>query len=263
MTSIVEAALAAGQSPESMPRQNPHIMIATPCHSGKVDVNYSVSLALAGGHLSKHGVNYTLDYNVGMSIDGARSEMATTFWRNKEWTHLLFIDDDMGFAADLPYRMLIENVGLVAVPYRRKQRVPKYNIRHPLRIKYMPDRPYMIAVESIATGMMMIRRDVIEKLALTVPEYRYNDLGETGKLFFRHDLVDDEMVGGLTYMGEDYHFCKLVREAGFDIWAYVDENVAHMGTYAYDGPYSDFCERDVGKKYSNDRPKLPMRLLIR
>lgn len=263
MQSLAEAAMEAGQPVDTMPNERPHILICTPCHSGKVDVNYSVSLALAGGHLSKNGVNYTLDYNVGMTVDGARSEMATRFWKGKEYTHMLFIDDDMAFSADLPYRMLIENVGLVAVPYRRKQRVPKYNIRHPLRVKYMPDRPYMMAVENIATGMMMIRRDLIEKLAPTTPDYLYNDQGEGGKLFFRHDLVDDEMVGGVAYMGEDYFFCKKAREAGFDVWAYVDENVAHIGNYAYDGAYSDFCERDTGKKYSTDRPKLPMRMLLR
>ena len=264
MTSLLEAASQAGQPQSTLPQKPPHIMVCTPCHSGKVDLNYHISMALMGGHLAQHGVNYTLDYNVGMSIDWARSQMATTFLEKmKECTHLLFIDDDMAFSADLPYRLLQENVDIVSVPYRRKQRDIKYNIRHGVRVKTMPDRPYMIAVESIATGMMMIRRNVFEKLALTTPRFLYNDQGEDGLLFFRHQLVDDEMVGGVSYMGEDYFFCRSAREAGFDIWAYVDEEIAHIGSYAFDGNYKTFAEKGTKDKFDYPGEKIPMRVLIK
>lgn len=264
MTSLLEAARMGGQSSSTLPPPLPHIMIGTPCHSGKVDLNYHISLALAGGHLAKNGVTHTLNYNVGMSIDGARSEMATTFLRDMpECTHLLFIDDDMAFSADLPYRLLVENVDIVSVPYRRKQSEVKYNMRHGVRCKTIPDRPYMVAVENIATGMMMIRRNVFEKLADKVPEYRYNDQGEGGLLFFRHQLVEDEMVGGQAYMGEDYYFCKLARENGFDIWAYVDEEMAHIGNYAYRGNYREYAEKGTKDKFDYPGEKIPMRVLIK
>lgn len=264
MTSLIDIAKQAGQPSDSLPPQNPHIMICTPCHSGRVDINYHVSLALAGGYLAQHGVNYTLDYNVGMSVDWARSQMATTFLdQMPECTHLLFIDDDMAFSADLPYRMLQENVDIVAVPYRRKQKDVKYNIRHGVRVKTIPGRPYMIGVESIATGMMMIRRNVFEKLAKTVPEFLYNDQGEKGRLFFRHELVQDEIVGGVSYMGEDYYFCRIAREAGFDVWAYVDEDIAHVGNYAYDGNYKTHAEKGTKDTFDYPGQKVPMRMLIK
>lgn len=264
MTSLLEAATQAGQPTDTLPQQNPHIMICTPCHSGKVDLNYHISMALAGGYLAQHGVNYTLDYNVGMNIDWARSQMATSFLHKvKECTHLLFVDDDMAFSADLPYRLLIENVDVVAVPYRRKIRDVKYNIRHGVRVKTIPNRPYMISVDSIATGMMLIRRNVFEKLENKVPEFLYDDKGEKGRLFFRHQLVDDEMVGGVSYMGEDYYFCKLAKDNGFDIWAYVDEQIAHMGVYAFDGNYREFAERGTKDRFNYEGTKVPMRILTR
>lgn len=262
MTELIEAAAAAGQPIATLPVKQPHIMICTPTHSGKVDINYHVSMALAGSHLSNHNVHYTLDYNVGMSIDWARSQMASMFLETN-CTHLLFVDDDMAFSADLPYRLLIENVDIVAVPYRRKQREVKYNIRHGVRVKTMPDRPYMAAVESIATGMMMIRRNVLETLKPKVPFFRYDDSGKGGYLFFHHTLVDDEMVGGVSYMGEDYSFCKLVRENGFDVWAYLDEQIAHIGNYSFDGKYSDYAEKGASQKFSTDRYKVPIRVLTK
>lgn len=262
MTSLFEAAVEAGQPVETITRQRPNLMIATPSHSGKVDINYHVSLLLAGADLAKKGVTYMMDYNVGMSIDWARSQMATTFLKS-DCTHLLFIDDDMAFSADLPYRLLCENVDIVAVPYRRKISKTLFNIRHGVYVKTIPGRPYMIGVDSIATGMMMIRRNVFEKLASKVPEFLYDENGEKGKLFFRHDLVDDEMVGGVSYMGEDYYFCKLAREAGFDIWAYADEDIVHVGQYGYSGKYSDHAEKGQSKRYSDDRPKAPVRVLLK
>jgi len=261
MTTLIEAAIEAGQPLSTLPQKAPHLMICTPCHSGMVDLNYHISLTLAGAYLSRNGVEYMLDYNVGMNIDWARSKMATAFLQS-DCTHLLFIDDDMAFAADLPFRLLCENVDIVAVPYRRKQRDVKYNIRHGVRVKTIPGRPYMIGVESIATGMMLIRRNVLERLEPKVPEFLYDHEGTKGRLFFRHQLVDDEMVGGVSYMGEDYYFCKIAKEAGFDIWAYCDEEIAHIGKYAFDGKYSDEAEKDGGLCH-DDRPKLPIRLMTR
>lgn len=262
MTSLFEAAADAGQPFETIPQQRPNLMIATPCHSGKLDINYHVSMILAGAHLAQNGVSYMTDYNVGMSIDWARSQMATTFLKSN-CTHLLFIDDDIAFAADLPYRMLCENVDIVAVPYRRKITKTIFNVRHGVRVKTIPGRPYMIGVDSIATGMMMIRRNVLEKLASKVPEFLYDENGQKGKLFFRHELVDDEMVGGVSYMGEDYYFCKLAKDNGFDIWAYCDEDIVHVGQYGYAGKYSDHAEKGQESRYTDDRPKLPVRILLK
>ena len=262
MTSLIDAAVEAGQPLGTLPHVKPNILICTPCHSGKVDLNYHISVTLMGANLSRAGVDYALDYNVGMTVDWARSRMASDFLKGP-YTHLLFIDDDMAFAADLPYRLLCENVDVVAVPYRRKTRDVLFNVRHGIRVKTMPDRPYMVGVESIATGMMMIRRNVFEKLAPTTPDFRYDDKGETGKLFFRHQLVDDEMVGGVSYMGEDYWFCKTARDAGFDVWAYVDEEIGHIGSYAYDGKYSDHAAQGMKDNFTNGRPRLSPRVILR
>lgn len=264
MTSLFQAAHEAGQPSSSLPAQKPHIFICTPCHSGKVDLNYHVSIMMMAGFLHHHGVDYTTDYNVGMSIDNARSEMATLFLRKfPECTHLLFIDDDISFAPDLPYRMLRENVDIVSVPYRRKQTKVLYNIRHGVRCKTLPGRPHMVAVENIATGMMMIRRNVFETLASKVPEYKHNNQGETGLLFFRHDIVEDEMVGGIAYMGEDYNFCRLARANGFDLWAFVDEELAHIGPYAYRGNYREEAEKGTTDTFNYPDPKLYLRLLLK
>ena len=103
---------------------------------------------------------------------------------------------------------------------------------------------------------------MIQTLEKKVPEFLYNDLGEKGRLFFRHELVDDEMVGGITYMGEDYWFCKQAREAGFDIWAYVDEDLAHIGNYAFRDNYRNHAEKDTKDSFAYPGAKVPIRILM-
>jgi len=261
MTSLLEAARNAGQPQPTLPAKRPHVLICTPCHSGKVDLNFHISVMYATNYLLQHGVNFTLDYNIGMNIDWARSQMATRFLENSEYTHLLFIDDDIAFAADLPFRMLCENLDVVAVPYRRKQRAVKFNIRHGVRVETIPGRPHLIGVDNIATGMMMIQKHVVEKLAPLVPEFLYTDRGDKGRLFFRHQLVEDDMVGGVSYMGEDYYFCKLVRDNGMKVWAYIDEELAHIGLYAFEGNYREYAEKDHPDSFRYTGPRQPLRLI--
>lgn len=261
MTSLIEAAARAKQPSATLPYRQPHVLICTPCHSGKVDLNYHITMMYVTNYFTKRGVNFTLDYNIGMSVDWARSQMATRCLNTHEYTHLLFVDDDMACAADLPFRMLTENLDVVAVPYRRKQRSVKYNIRHGVRVETIPGRPHLAGVESIATGLMLIKREVFEKLADKVPEFLYTDRGDKGRLFFRHEIVEDEMVGGVSYMGEDYYFCKLVRDNGMKVWAYVDERVAHIGIYAFDGNYIDDAGAEFQENFRFAGKREEMRIL--
>lgn len=262
---LLDAALAAGQPAGTLPEKAPHVLICTPCHSGKVDLNYHISMTMAMSHMAQHGIQYSTDYNVGMTVDNARSEMATLFLRKMpQCTHLLFIDDDLCFSPDLPYRLLRENVDIVGVPYRRKISTTLYNMRHGVRVKTIPGRPHMIVVDNIATGFLLIKRNVFERLAPKVVEYRYNDKGETGLLFFRHEVVEDEMIGGTAYMGEDYNFCRLAKENGIDTWAYVDEDIAHIGNYPYRGNYKEFAEKGGYEgKFDCPDPHIPLRLLFK
>lgn len=264
MTTLIDAAIAAGQPLTSLPQRKPKVFICTPNHSGRVAIDYHISMCQAMVLLHKHGVDYMLDYNVGSSIDYARSNMASMLLKETDCTHLLFIDDDMCFAPDLPVRLLMENVDIVAVPYRRKMREIQYNLRHDVRVKKIAGRPYMATVENIATGMMLIRRNVFEYLAPRVPEVLKDNKGDKMWLFFRHDLVtNDKYINGPAYMSEDYMFCQLVRQHGFDVWGYLDEPLAHIGPYAYESNYAAYIARDSDEPLTDGRQRQPLRTLLK
>ena len=87
------------------------------------------------------------------------------------------------------------------------------------------------------TGFMLIKREVFEKLKDTVPVYR-NDVKDLGNQlgfeevyeFFACSIDETHRL-----LSEDYHFCRITRDAGMKVWAAPWVNLTHFGTYAFEG----------------------------
>lgn len=212
-------------------------------------------------YLGENRIQHMFNYAVNTGVDAARSKHATEFLKTN-CTHLMMIDDDMAWAPDLVHRLIQENLDIVGVPYRRKVVEPvSFTARHEFGLKYKVDRPYLVEVEGLGCGMTLVKREVIEALAKTAPQIRYNKGGEPISMIFRHEFVEDEYLDTKTYMSEDYKFCRDAREAGFSVWAYVDEEVAHMGQVAFRGKYAEMLERGTEVKLRNDHVKQSVRLV--
>ncbi len=83
------------------------LMIGTPCYSGMVTVNYMRSLIQMIGFLEQKGVKTGLLTPCQESlITRARNLIANEFLRQKSYSHLLFIDADIGFPPELPWKYL-------------------------------------------------------------------------------------------------------------------------------------------------------------
>jgi len=241
--------------------QMPHVMICTPCKDGKVDLHYSSSLVPTCQILTHAGIKYQMSFVSTSSIDNARSILATMFLKSP-CTHLLFIDDDMCWAPDLPLRMLNENVDIVGVPYRKKKNAPEFTVKHAEVLPSLEGRPWMILFEALGMGMTLIHRRVFEGLEKDVPLYHpyATSLNDPARLFFRHDLITDK-DGSVHYESEDFHFCRMAREKGFEIFAYADENVPHIGRTAFQGVYSDVIGAGIAHGFRGTQDKLKANLL--
>src|SRR5262245_12475182 len=81
------------------------ILIGTPSYNGSVTLNYMRSV------LARRDVCQTAGVGTGFQplayeslITRARNYIANEFLRQKEFTHLLFVDADLGFPADAALR---------------------------------------------------------------------------------------------------------------------------------------------------------------
>jgi hypothetical protein len=89
------------------------------------------------------------------------------------------------------------------------------------------------------TGMMLIKREVFEKLGDVVPVYVNDvvDLSNTNKPreeikeFFATSIEPE--TGRL--LSEDYHFCYIWRKLGGKIHAAPWMKLGHVGTYIFEG----------------------------
>ena len=88
------------------------------------------------------------------------------------------------------------------------------------------------------TGFMLIKREVYEGLVGKLPTYLNNVMdiqnpqnGERINEFFATCIEEES---GLL-LSEDYYFCKKARENGFKVWAAPWVDLAHVGTYAFEG----------------------------
>jgi hypothetical protein len=98
-----------------------------------------------------------------------------------------------------------------------------------------------------ATGFMLIKRQVFEKMAKAYPELKFksdqplNDPHD--KTFDYHDNSNwnyaffDTTIEPETkrYLSEDYAFCRLWQKIGGTVYADITSGLTHYGTYAFKG----------------------------
>ena len=95
-----------------------------------------------------------------------------------------------------------------------------------------------------ATGFMLIKREVIEKMMKHYPEleiYQPTIInGNTEKkenMFNLFDTLHDPKTK--RYFGEDFGFCQRWSDMGGKIHIYVKDYITHVGEYSYCGRFWD------------------------
>jgi hypothetical protein len=249
----------------------PKIFVATPCYGGMLTVNYFEScLGLMHECIKKGiGLQFATIGNESL-ITRARNTLVQLFMDDeKEYTHLMFIDADIGFHCDTVLRMLALNKEVVASIYPRKaidwRKVKKksqdkpdvtpeelhafslqynLNVKNPNHIKMQQG---FIEVLDAATGFMMIKREVFKKMRLAYPNLKFKadqHLGQPHEDKFKdHATSDwnyaffDTMIDpdNKRYLSEDYAFCRLWQKIGGTVYADIMSGLTHYGTYAFHG----------------------------
>ena len=246
------------------------IFIGTPCYGGMVTINYFESCLRLIEEASKKniGLQFGTIGNESL-VTRARNTLVQLFMDHSEYTHLLFIDADIGFSEKSVFRMLDLDEDVVAGVYPRKaidwRKVKRrvidnpnidldelhaasleYNlsVKNPERIEV---KKGFIEVIDGATGFMLIKRQVFEKMAKAYPELKFKSDQHLNqphdKRFDYHDNSNwnyaffDTMIEPETkrYLSEDYAFCRLWQKIGVRVYADVVSGLNHHGTYVFKG----------------------------
>ena len=245
------------------------IFIGTPCYGGMIAADYFKScmrlVALAA--TKKIELQFATIGNESL-ITRARNTLVQLFM-DGDYTHLLFIDADLAFDPQAVIRMLDFDKEVVSGVYPRKtidwRKVKKKikdnpdisedellatSLQYNLNVKnpeYIEAKKGFIEVLDAATGFMLIKRSVFEKMAKEytdlkfVPDQHLNQPHE--KEFDFHNTSNwnytffDTMVEPKTkrYLSEDYAFCRLWQNIGGEIYADILSGMTHYGNYSFRG----------------------------
>ncbi|MHC1712277.1 MAG: hypothetical protein AB9872_09015 [Solidesulfovibrio sp.] len=244
------------------------LMIGTPCYNGNVTVNYLRSVVPAIGFLERQGIKTgMLTPSHESLITRARNLVANEFMREKDYTHLLFIDADIGFSPELPWKYLQADKDVVCGIYpvkhvdvdklRSMDRKVLDGVAEAASMHYAVKlrnggRPEpltgLLPVDYGATGFMCIKREVFTRMAAAYPElhydYSYTNDDHKDNVAYFETAIDPATR---DYLPEDYAFCKRWTDIGGEIYADIHSVFTHVGTHDYTGNFTAFLTHLGGK----------------
>jgi hypothetical protein len=113
----------------------------------------------------------------------------------------------------------------------------KYNVNYLTNMLEIDNN--LAKVRHVATGFMMIKRSVIEKMMKSFPSTKYVDdinFLKPEENQFAYALFDCGVEEG-HYFSEDWLFCHRWMKMGNEIWIDVSINLIHSGVEDYCGSY--------------------------
>jgi len=186
----------------------------------------------------KFKFDYELRFKCGSLIPRIRNEFISEFVREKEFTHLLFIDADMYDFNKTLNSILYSGKKLIGGIYRKKMKFEEYNVNLADCIENTIRFGDIIRVKHIGGGLMMIHREVIENMIKMMPECRYKH--HSGMYYY--DLFKCGVVRE-KYLSEDYYFCELARKAGYETYGVLDSEITHNGIMNYRGNFKTYINK--------------------
>ena len=215
------------------------VYIATPCYGGMVTEEYAQNLVKTSMELNLNGVPCFVQTMKNESyISRGRMVLMADFMAS-DYTHLMFIDSDIGWESHQIAQLLIRDRDVIAGIYPKKMLPIKYVMNGAKE----PEEDGCVEVSDAGTGFMMIKRHVIERLIAAHPELKVqphifdhtNKFGDTYRQKFTDNyyaIMDGQVRDG-RLLTEDYSFCRRWQDLGGKIYVDPTIRLSHTGTYVF------------------------------
>ena len=255
------------------------LSILTPHYGGMCYVNYMNSLIATIKRMNELGVELNILFcNNDSLVSRARNNLIAKAMSNPNTTHMLFIDNDITWDPDSILKLLIADKPVVGGIYPLKKyncdklisknpenpnvvhewidrknnsmfkdAIPDIDMVHHRMLSYnvnlntnsLKIENNLTTVKHIATGFMMIKRKVIERMQQAYPSTKYVD--DIGFLLpneneHAYALFDCGVEDG-HYYSEDWLFCHRWANMGGMVHIDVTINLNHTGPVDYVGCY--------------------------
>lgn len=215
------------------------VMIAVPSGAGSLGYEFLGCLDETYRMFGSAGVTYQFviePHNADIVM--ARSRLFAKFLRST-CTHLLMIDDDMGWTPQDVGRLFAAKKDFVAVAGPKK-RVPLQCAVTPLPLDKNYGRINMdhatgtVEVKEVGGAFNLYTRAFADKMIAAYPELAYAGVaGETEYSLFM------PLIHEMAYKAEDYAICHRWRAIGGGVHVCPDVSLKHIGRWTYEGSWAE------------------------
>ena len=248
------------------------VHLALPCYGGSYKSVFVRSMLRLMDAWRQAKIEFDFNEVDCCDIEVARNYLISEFYYgNPSCTHILFIDNDMGFDANLILRMLEFNKDVVGVIAPRREinletlhqsgdlpfekalaksveflvTLVRSNTQHKVEKGF-------IEVESCGTGILLISRKCIDQMIERCPEIieKKSFLNfPFAKHLSQFITPFKRITEGDRLVGEDISFCiRWVQECGGKIYANIDSDIQHSGNFTVKSKFIHRINRTVANK---------------
>ena len=238
-----------------------NVLICIPSFDQKINLHTISSIISVRDTLNGANIGCGMMWLRDSLITRARNKLVSSFLKQKEYTHLFFIDADIIFQPKDFVRVLLFEKPIVTAPYPLKHEKPiedgdaskGYCFNFPLgKFDLKDNEKGFKDVNYSGTGFMCIGRHVFEILKTEYPQIEYksdivakiNHKDETESIkgnkeyaFFDCGIQGNGILkdpeNTKRYLSEDYYFCALWKQLGGEIWTDLTASLRHIGLKDY------------------------------
>lgn len=220
------------------------VMIGTPTGSGQYERLYQAGLINTMNMLKAFGaevVHGEVPYVSDIAL--ARNLIFGMFLRS-ECTHLMFIDDDMGWEPQDVVKLMLARKDFVAVAGPRKVFPPSFAVNvsdefgRAVGVQMDPETGFLTG-NYIGIGMAftLLSHAGVKRMAES-----YADLGFLSASGRDEFGVFNPMIVNRRYLSEDFAYCHRWHQIGGRILVASDVSLKHVGTHVWEGSWLDQLE---------------------
>lgn len=196
---------------------NIKLFIATPAFDGKVTVPYAISLADTVAVMQTNHIS--CEYRIvtsGSLLCAERNRLVMSFLHS-DCTHMLCIDSDIGWPPNAVLGLLSKKVDFAAglYPARGDKCFLFRPTLNPDGSVVVDKEKGLLSMQYIPAGFMLLTRNLLQTMVDDNPEMKFvpkDPKADSGYALFNTEVYEGE------FWGEDFVFCRVARNSGFDIW---------------------------------------------
>jgi len=256
----------------------PNVFILTPCYGGVCHVNYVVALMNTINLFQYFKIPIQIEFCKNDSlVPRARNNLVAKALSSEKTTHIVFIDADIQWNPIDIIKLILADKCLIGGAYPLKQYnwdkiIPDSTNENKIKTildkknnsvlkEFMTDKDLILShllkyninyiekenmvvqnllkVKHLATGFMVIKREVFDQMMVAFPSTKYTDdihfLSEEENKY-AYALFDCGVEEG-HYLSEDWMFCSRWSKLGGSIWLDITINLTHIGTENFVGSF--------------------------